>query len=236
MNTAQCIIDQFISSGQIKWVRQSGLVMLLPHGMEGMGPEHSSARPERFLQLTNGDPDVYPEIDEGFDMKQLHDTNMIIVNCTTPANYFHVLRRQCILPFRKPLIVFSPKSLLRHPDAKSDFSEMTENTTFKRILSDASRASENPEQVKRLVLCSGKVYYELNKERSIRNLDNQVAITRVEQLNPFPWDLVTEEIKKYPNADIVWSQEEHKNQGYWPHIQPHIQCILKELRKESDIG
>lgn len=199
-----------------------------------MGPEHSSARPERFLQLCSSDPDIYPEIEERFEMKQLHDTNMIVVNCTTPANYFHVLRRQCILPFRKPLIVFSPKSLLRHPEAKSSFDEMTENTTFKRIIPDATVASESPEKVKRLVLCSGKAYYELNKERSTRNLNNQVAITRVEQLNPFPWDLITDEIKKYPNADVVWSQEEHKNQGYWPFIQPHVQCILKELQKPFD--
>jgi len=235
MNTAQCIIDQFISSGQIKWVRQSGLVMLLPHGMEGMGPEHSSARPERFLQLCSSDPDVYPEIEERFEMKQLHDTNMIVVNCSTPANYFHVLRRQCILPFRKPLIVFSPKSLLRHPEAKSNFDEMVDGTTFKRIIPDATSASQNPDQVRRLVLCTGKVYYELNKERSTRNLNNQVAITRVEQLNPFPWDLITEEIKKYPNADVIWSQEEHKNQGFWPFVQPHVQCILKKLDKSVDI-
>lgn len=212
------------------------------------------------MQLCSGDPDVYPsEIDELFGIKQLHDTNMIVVNCSTPANYFHVLRRQCILPFRKPLIVFSPKSLLRHPEAKSNFDEMTENTTFKRILPDATVASQNPEQVKRLVLCTGKVFYELNKERSTRNLDGQVAITRVEQLNPFPWDLITEEINKYPNADVIWSQEEHKNQGkyflyirgftksnlavfpfvflgFWPFIQPHVQCILKELKKSADIG
>lgn len=203
-----------------------------------MGPEHSSARPERFLQLCASEPDIYPADinDERFDMKQLHDTNMIVVNCSTPANYFHVLRRQCILPFRKPLIVFSPKSLLRHPEAKSNFSEMSENTSFRRILPDETQVSENPEQVKRIVLCSGKVFYELNKERKARNLENQVAITRVEQLNPFPWDLITEEIKKYPNANIIWSQEEHKNQGYWPFIQPHIQCILKELRRTGDIG
>jgi len=238
MNTAQCIIDQFISSGQAKWVRQTGLVMLLPHGMEGMGPEHSSGRPERFLQLCNSDPDVFPSDvnDEKFEMKQLHDGNMFVVNCSTPANYFHVLRRQIVLPFRKPLIIFSPKSLLRHPEAKSNFNEMTENTKFKRILPDETVASENPEQVKRLVLCSGKVYYELNKERTTRDLNNKVAITRVEQLNPFPWDLITEEIKKYPNADVVWSQEEHKNQGFWPFIQPHVECILKQINRPSNIG
>ncbi|UYV61494.1 OGDHL [Cordylochernes scorpioides] len=129
MNTAQCIIDQFISSGQAKWVRQSGLVMLLPHGMEGMGPEHSSARAERFLQLCNEEGEEFPEIGDNFMMKQLYEANMLVVNCTTPANYFHVLRRQIVLPFRKPLIVFSPKSLLRHPEARSPFNEMMEGNT-----------------------------------------------------------------------------------------------------------
>lgn len=183
------------------------------------------------------DPDHYPENveDEKFNMIQLHDTNMIVANCSTPANYFHILRRQCVLPFRKPLIIFSPKSLLRHPEAKSNFSEMIENTTFKRIIPDETVASENPSQVKRLILCTGKVYYELNKERSTRNLSNQVVITRIEQLNPFPWDLVTEEIKKYPNADIVWSQEEHKNQAFWPFIQPHLHTILNKLNMTNKI-
>jgi 2-oxoglutarate dehydrogenase E1 component len=234
MNTTQCIIDQFISSGQAKWVRQSGLVLLLPHGMEGMGPEHSSARPERFLQLCNSDPDLLPanRFDPEFAMKQVHDGNMIVVNCTTPANYFHSLRRQIALPFRKPLIVMSPKSLLRHPDAKSNFDQMVEGTEFQRVLPDTT--VQSAQEVRRLVFCSGKVYYELNKEREARNLKETVAIARVEQLNPFPWDLIEQEIAKYPNAEIVWSQEEHKNQGYWPFVQPHVQTTLKNLGR-SDI-
>lgn len=131
-NTAQCIIDQFISSGQAKWVRQSGLVMLLPHGMEGMGPEHSSARLERFLQMSSDDPDYFPPESDEFAIRQLHDINWIVANCSTPANYFHILRRQIILPFRKPLILMTPKSLLRLPECRSNFSEMSDGTDFKR--------------------------------------------------------------------------------------------------------
>ena len=131
-NTAQCIIDQFISSGQAKWVRQSGLVMLLPHGMEGMGPEHSSARLERFLQMSSDDPDYFPPESDEFAIRQLHDINWIVANCSTPANYFHILRRQIAMPFRKPLILMTPKSLLRHPEARSSFSEMSDGTEFLR--------------------------------------------------------------------------------------------------------
>ena len=127
-NTAQCIIDQFIASGQAKWVRQSGLVMLLPHGMEGMGPEHSSARPERFLQLCADDPEYFPPEEEEFAIKQLSHIHMIVANCSTPANYFHILRRQTPLPIRKHLIVMTPKSLLRHPECRSSFDEMLPGT------------------------------------------------------------------------------------------------------------
>ncbi|XP_074595074.1 oxoglutarate dehydrogenase Nc73EF isoform X2 [Brevipalpus obovatus] len=232
-NTAQCIIDQFIASGQAKWVRQSGLTILLPHGMEGMGPEHSSARPERFLQLCNSDCDEYPkEFGEDFVNKQLHDINMIVINCSTPANYFHALRRQITLPFRKPLIVMSPKALLRHPDARSSFDDMIEGTEFQRVISEKGPAAENSERTPTLVFCTGKVYYELLKERATRNLEKDVAITRLEQLCPFPWDLVTEEIKKYPNAKLIWSQEEHKNQGGWSFFDPHVLTILEHLGEE----
>lgn len=131
-NTAQCIIDQFISSGQSKWVRQSGIVLLQPHGLEGMGPEHSSARLERFLQMSSDDPDYFPPESEDFAVRQLHDINWIVANVTTPANFFHIMRRQIALPFRKPLIIMSPKSLLRHPDARSNFDDMLEGTEFQR--------------------------------------------------------------------------------------------------------
>ncbi|XP_078522893.1 2-oxoglutarate dehydrogenase complex component E1 isoform X1 [Lissotriton helveticus] len=225
-NTAQCIIDQFICPGQAKWVRQNGIVLLLPHGMEGMGPEHSSARPERFLQMCNDDPDVFPKITEDFAVRQLYDCNWIVVNCSSPANFCHVLRRQILLPFRKPLIVFTPKSLLRHPEARSSFDEMLPGTHFKRIISDCGPASHNPESVKRLLFCTGKVYYELNKERSTREMDADVAITRLEQLSPFPFDLLEKEVQKYPNAELVWCQEEHKNQGYYDYVKPRLRTTI----------
>uniref|UniRef100_A0A667X938 2-oxoglutarate dehydrogenase complex component E1 n=1 Tax=Myripristis murdjan TaxID=586833 RepID=A0A667X938_9TELE len=187
-NTAQCIIDQFISPGQAKWVRQNGIVLLLPHGMEGMGPEHSSARPERFLQMCNDDPDVFP------------------------------------------LIVFTPKSLLRHPEAKSSFDDMLPGTHFKRIIPDDGPASASPEKVKRVIFCTGKVYYELTRERKNRGMEDAVAIVRIEQLSPFPFDLVKVETDRYANADLVWCQEEHKNQGYYDYIKPRIRTTIDRGR------
>lgn len=181
-NTAQCIIDQFISSGQAKWVRQSGLVMLLPHGMEGMGPEHSSARLERFLQMSSDDPDYFPPESDEFAIRQLHDINWIVANCSTPANYFHILRRQIILPFRKPLILMTPKSLLRLPECRSNFSEMVDGTDFKRIISDSGPASENPNKVKKLIFCTGRVYYDMVKARRDQGLESEIAISTVEQV------------------------------------------------------
>uniref|UniRef100_A0A4W6F263 2-oxoglutarate dehydrogenase complex component E1 n=1 Tax=Lates calcarifer TaxID=8187 RepID=A0A4W6F263_LATCA len=187
-NTAQCIIDQFISSGQAKWVRQNGIVLLLPHGMEGMGPEHSSARPERFLQMCNDDPDVFP------------------------------------------LIVFTPKSLLRHPEAKSSFDDMLPGTHFKRIIPDDGAAASGPEKVKRIIFCTGKIYYELTRERKNRGMDEAVAVVRIEQLSPFPFDLVKAETDRYLNADLVWCQEEHKNQGYYDYIKPRIRTTISRTR------
>uniref|UniRef100_A0A8C7N6H2 2-oxoglutarate dehydrogenase complex component E1 n=1 Tax=Oncorhynchus kisutch TaxID=8019 RepID=A0A8C7N6H2_ONCKI len=227
-NTAQCIIDQFICPGQAKWVRQNGIVLLLPHGMEGMGPEHSSARPERFLQMCNEDPDAYPVSE--FAVRQLYDCNWIIVNCSTPANYFHVLRRQILQPFRKPLIVFTPKSLLRHPDAKSNFDDMLTGTHFQRLIPDSGPVCEKPDGVKRIVFCTGKVYYELTRERKNRGMDNTVAIARIEQLSPFPFDQVKVETDRYPNADLVWCQEEHKNQGYYDYVKPRLRTTVDRTR------
>ncbi|XP_062709580.1 2-oxoglutarate dehydrogenase complex component E1 isoform X4 [Aedes albopictus] len=259
-NTAQCIIDQFISSGQSKWVRQSGLVMLLPHGMEGMGPEHSSARAERFLQMCSDDPDYFPPESEEFAIRQLHDINWIVANCSTPANYFHIMRRQIALPFRKPLVLLTPKSLLRHPEARSSFSEMTDGTEFQRIIPDASAASENPSSVKKLIFCSGRVYYDLVKARRERKLDSDIAISRLEQvmklylplcslstfstcqfllrcqISPFPYDLIKAECAKYPNAELVWAQEEHKNQGYWTYIEPRFDTAINSTRDLSYVG
>ncbi|XP_030213982.1 oxoglutarate (alpha-ketoglutarate) dehydrogenase a (lipoamide) isoform X3 [Gadus morhua] len=229
-NTAQCIIDQFICPGQAKWVRQNGIVLLLPHGMEGMGPEHSSARPERFLQMCNDDPDVMPTMKEDFAVRQLFDCNWIVVNCSNPANFFHVLRRQIHAPFRKPLIVFTPKSLLRHPDARSSFDDMLPGTEFKRLIVEEGAAAGNPQGVKRVIFCTGKVYYELVKERKARGMEDTVAIARIEQLSPFPFDLVRSEFEKYANADLVWCQEEHKNQGYYDYVKPRIRTTIERAK------
>uniref|UniRef100_A0A1B6CX51 2-oxoglutarate dehydrogenase, mitochondrial n=1 Tax=Clastoptera arizonana TaxID=38151 RepID=A0A1B6CX51_9HEMI len=229
-NTAQCIIDQFISSGQAKWVRQSGLVMLLPHGLEGMGPEHSSARLERFLQMSADDPDYFPPESEEFAVRQLHDINWIVANCSTPANFFHIIRRQIALPFRKPLVLLTPKSLLRHPEAKSSFDLMTENTQFLRVIPEEGPASQNPDGVEKLVFCSGKVFYDLRKAREDRNLTDKIAIARLEQISPFPYDLIKKECCKYRNAQLCWSQEEHKNQGAWTYVQPRFDTALNKTR------
>ncbi|NXW51851.1 OGDHL protein, partial [Nyctiprogne leucopyga] len=234
-NTAQCIIDQFISSGQAKWVRHNGIVLLLPHGMEGMGPEHSSARPERFLQMSNDDSDAYP-FSEQFEVSQLYECNWIVVNCSTPANYFHVLRRQILLPFRKPLIILTPKSLLRHPEAKSSFDEMVSGTTFQRVIPENGPAAHAPHEVKRVIFCTGKVYYDLVKERKNQDLEKQVAITRLEQISPFPFDLLKEELEKYPDADLVWCQEEHKNSGYYDYVKPRFRTIVNHTRPIWYVG
>uniref|UniRef100_A0A6M2DTF2 2-oxoglutarate dehydrogenase, mitochondrial n=1 Tax=Xenopsylla cheopis TaxID=163159 RepID=A0A6M2DTF2_XENCH len=232
-NTAQCIIDQFICSGQSKWVRQSGLVMLQPHGMEGMGPEHSSGRLERFLQLSADDPDYFPPECEEFAVRQLHDINWIVANCTTPANYFHILRRQIALPFRKPLIIMTPKSLLRHPEAKSSFDQMTENTEFIRMIPEDGPASSDPSSVKKLIFCSGKIYYDLTNARRDKKLDSSIAIARVEQISPFPYDLIKKECAKYSNATLVWAQEEQKNMGAWTYVQPRFNTCLNGGRPIS---
>uniref|UniRef100_A0A5F9D4F9 oxoglutarate dehydrogenase (succinyl-transferring) n=1 Tax=Oryctolagus cuniculus TaxID=9986 RepID=A0A5F9D4F9_RABIT len=235
-NTAQCIIDQFVSTGQAKWVRHNGIVLLLPHGMEGMGPEHSSARPERFLQMSNDDSDAYPVFSKDFEVSQLYDCNWIVANCSTPASYFHVLRRQILLPFRKPLIIFTPKSLLRHPDAKSSFDQMVSGTSFQRVIPEDGAAARAPGQVRRLIFCTGKVYYDLVKERSGRGLEEQVAITRLEQISPFPFDLIKQEAERYPGAELVWCQEEHKNMGYYDYISPRFMTILGRTRPIWYVG
>ncbi|KAJ8732629.1 hypothetical protein PYW07_015228 [Mythimna separata] len=229
-NCAQCIIDQFIASGQAKWVRQSGLVLLLPHGMEGMGPEHSSARPERFLQMCADDPDYMPPESPDYEVRQLHDCNWIVANCSNPASYFHILRRQIALPFRKPLILMTPKSLLRHPEAKSSFDDMKDGSCFKRVIPEDGPASQNPQGVRKISFCSGRVYYDLLKHRREKGLEKDIAIVRVEQISPFPYDQIKAEIEKYPNANIVWSQEEHKNSGYWQYVEPRFRTLLQNQK------
>lgn len=228
-NTAQCVIDQFISSGQSKWIRQSGLVMLLPHGYEGMGPEHSSARPERFLQMCNEDDQI--DLDKvafgpTFEAQQLHDTNWIVANCTTPANIYHLLRRQVTMPFRKPAIVMSPKSLLRHPMARSPMEDFAHGTHFQRLIPETGPAAQNPGNVQRIVFCTGKVYYDLVNARKHINKESDVALIRIEQISPFPYDLIQAECRKYPQAELYWAQEEHKNMGAWAFIQPRFNSLL----------
>eukprot|EP00051_Salpingoeca_urceolata_P027485 m.481673 g.481673 ORF g.481673 m.481673 type:complete len:1016 (-) comp22278_c0_seq1:65-3112(-) len=234
-NTAQCIIDQFISSGESKWRRQIGLTMLLPHGYEGMGPEHSSARLERFLQMCDDDEDTYPENMNHFARTQIEEANWQVVYPTTPANYFHVLRRQVHREFRKPLIVMTPKSLLRHPLARSSLDELTGDTRFKRFIpelnEDIFKEGEHAE-VRRLVLCSGKVYYDLVQERDSRGITD-VAIARVEQISPFPFDLVHMHADNFPNAEVVWCQEEPKNMGAWTYVKPRIEASLDKTTHHS---
>ncbi|MEO5808043.1 2-oxoglutarate dehydrogenase E1 component [Devosia sp.] len=222
VNGAQVVIDQFISSGERKWFRMSGLVMLLPHGYEGQGPEHSSARPERFLQLCAED-------------------NMQVANCTTPANYFHVLRRQVTRDFRKPLILMTPKSLLRHKRAVSGLAEMGADSCFHRLLWDDAESPGLPKttiklapdnEIRRVVLCSGKVYYDLLEDREKRGL-NDVYLLRIEQLYPFPAKAVLDELNRFKNAEIVWCQEEPKNMGYWAFIQPYVEWVLDQMGRTN---
>jgi len=207
-NGAQVYFDQFISSGEKKWLRFSGLVCLLPHGMEGQGPEHSSARPERFLQLFAED-------------------NIQVCNATTPANYFHMLRRQLHRDFRKPLIVMTPKSLLRHKRCVSRLDEMGPGTSFHRVMYDLP-PSEADQAIERVVMCSGKVYYDLAAAREEQGLDGKVALIRLEQLAPFPEPALTEELERYPkDARFVWCQEEPRNQGAWFFTAPRIENIME---------
>ncbi|XP_047979201.1 2-oxoglutarate dehydrogenase, mitochondrial-like [Salvia hispanica] len=238
-NGAQVIFDQFISSGEAKWLRQTGLVVLLPHGYDGQGPEHSSARLERLLQMSDEHPYVIPEMDPTL-RKQIQECNWQVVNVTTPANYFHVLRRQIHREFRKPLIVMSPKNLLRHKECKSNLSEFDDvqghpgfdkqGTRFKRLIKDQNDHSDLEEGIRRLVLCSGKIYYELDEERKKVN-GKDVAICRVEQLCPFPYDLIQRELKRYPNAEVVWCQEEPMNMGAYSHILPRLGTAMKALNR-----
>jgi len=215
-NGAQIMFDQFISSGESKWLRMSGLVCLLPHGYEGQGPEHSSARLERFLTMCGGD-------------------NWIVANCTTPANYFHILRRQLYRTFRKPLIVMTPKSLLRHKMAVSSAAEFTTGSSFHRVLWDdaqygnSATALAADDDIRRVVMCSGKVYYDLLEERDNRGIDD-VYLLRIEQFYPFPAMSMVKELERFKQAEMVWCQEEPKNQGAWSFIEPNIEWVLTRIK------
>jgi len=235
-NGSQIIIDQFLSSGEQKWYRQSGLVLLLPHGYDGQGPEHSSARLERFLQLSDSDPTKIPDMDPAT-TRQIQETNLQVVNCTTPANYYHVLRRQVHRDFRKPLVVMSPKNLLRSPAARSpltDFDDKDTSTRFQRVIPEANEkiATKDAKSIRKVVFCTGKVYYELADQRNRNNIDH-VAIVRIEQLAPFPFDLVQEQAKLYPKAKMVWCQEEPMNQGAWSFVYPHFATSFKGISSET---
>jgi len=226
VNGAQVVIDQFISSGERKWLRMSGLTMLLPHGYEGQGPEHSSARLERFLQ-------------------QCAEDNMQVANCTTPANYFHILRRQMHRPFRKPLILMTPKSLLRHKKAVSSIADMAEGSSFHRVLHDD--AQTRPEivgvklkadkDIRRVVLCSGKVYYDLldarDKKAAAGEAVDDVYFLRLEQFYPWPMKSISTELARFPNAELVWCQEEPKNMGGWTFVDPWLELTLDKLKVKS---
>ncbi len=201
-NGAQLIIDQFIISGESKWLRMSGVTILLPHGYEGQGPEHSSARIERYLQSAAED-------------------NIQVVNCTTPANYFHVLRRQMLRKFRKPLIIFTPKSLLRNKEAVSKIEDMGENQKFQKVL-----VYGGGQNIKKVVFCSGKIFYDIKEKINNKQLETTL-ILRVEQLYPFPHDLLLEELKKCKKANFFWCQEEPKNMGAWSFVQPLIIKLLE---------
>ena len=215
-NGAQIIFDQFIASGERKWLRMSGLTVLLPHGFEGQGPEHSSARIERVLQLSAED-------------------NWIVANCTTPANYFHILRRQMHREFRKPLVLFTPKSLLRHKLAVSNLEDFYSGTTFHRILwddaqkgnSDTNLLADN--KIRRVVMCSGKVYYDLLAERDKRGIDD-IYLLRLEQYYPFPALSLIKELGRFKQAEMHWCQEEPKNQGAWSFLEPNIEWVLGKIK------
>ena len=219
-NGAQVVFDQFISSGERKWLRMSGLVCLLPHGYEGQGPEHSSARLERYLQLCAED-------------------NMQVVNCTTPANFFHVLRRQLKRDFRKPLIVMTPKSMLRNKRAVSPLDAFDAGHVVPPPAvgprGDAQGREDQARQddkIRRVVLCSGKVYYDLYDEREKRGIDD-VYLLRVEQLYPFPLKALVKELSRFKKAEIVWCQEEPKNMGAWIFVEPYLEWVLGQVGGKS---
>ncbi|WP_334174625.1 2-oxoglutarate dehydrogenase E1 component [Pseudoxanthobacter sp.] len=215
-NGAQVVFDQFLSAGERKWLRMSGLVVLLPHGYEGQGPEHSSARLERYLQLCAED-------------------NMQVANCSTPANYFHILRRQIKRDFRKPLILMTPKSLLRHKRTVSTLEALGADSTFHRLLTDDAENGSGlttirlvPDaSIRRVVMCTGKVYYDLLEEREKRGVDD-VFILRAEQLYPFPAKSVAGYLQRFPNAELVWCQEEPRNMGAWTFVQPYLEWALEQ--------
>ena len=219
-NGAQVVFDQFVSGGERKWLRMSGLVCMLPHGYEGQGPEHSSARLERYLQLCAED-------------------NMQVVNCSTPANFFHVLRRQLKRAYRKPLIAMTPKSMLRNKRAVSPLYNFVKGTSFHRILIDQAESGRNEkmrltrdDKIRRVILCSGKVYWDLYDEREKRGADD-IYILRFEQLYPFPVKGLIRHLSRFKKAEVVWCQEEPKNMGAWNFVDTYIEWALGQIGGKS---
>ncbi|KAG5513327.1 hypothetical protein PMAC_001390 [Pneumocystis sp. 'macacae'] len=230
-NNAQCIIDQFIASAEVKWHQRSGIVLSLPHGYDGQGPEHSSGRIERFLQLANDDYRIFPS-KEKF-QRQYQECNIQIAYPTTPANLFHILRRQIRREFRKPLILFFSKALLRHPLARSDLSEFSGDSHFQTILNDHAHKNgvlKSHELCNKLILCTGQIYVSLYKEREEREI-NDTAIVRCEQIHPFDFQGLKECLDSYPNLkEIVWCQEEPLNAGSWQYVQPRLETVLNKTQ------
>ena len=213
-NGAQTIIDQFITTGERKWLRMSGLTLLLPHGHEGQGPEHTSSRLERFLQMCAED-------------------NIQVANCTSPANYFHILRRQMMRDFRKPLILMTPKSTLRHKGNTSSIEEFVNGSTFHRVLRKPL-SGEEKNKINRVVLCSGKIYFELQDHIDALKLDN-IHIIRLEQLYPFPYEALEEELIDFQNCEMIWCQEEPKNMGAWQFVQERVLSVVQKVTGKNEL-
>lgn len=207
-NNAQTIIDQFITTGERKWLRMSGLTLLLPHGHEGQGPEHTSGRLERFLQMCAED-------------------NIQVVNCTSPANYFHVLRRQLHRDFRKPLIIMTPKSTLRHKKNKSNIDQFTNGSSFHRILNE-QLSNKQKKKINRVILCSGKIYFEIHDQIEKMGIDN-VTILRLDQIYPFPYEVLKEELEDYKECEIYWVQEEPFNMGAYFFVKHRVESVLSSI-------
>ena len=229
-NGAQIMIDQYLASGESKWNYQCGLFLLLPHGYDGMGPEHSSCRIERFLQLVDQDPDVIPK-----EETIIQDHNMAVCNVTTAANYFHLIRKAIHRDFRKPTVLASPKAILRSEDASSPIADFTDVSGFLPVIQDVRPADSAPadDDISRLVFCSGQVYYDLAKERESRGADN-VAIVRVEQIAPFPTHEIISQMEKYPNAEVVWAQEEPKNAGPYSFVRQMLSTAKRVLNRPGE--
>ena len=222
------MIDQFVTSAESKWNVKSGLVMLLPHGYDGAGPEHSSSRIERFLQLN--DADDMPPTDDMTEARIVEGMNFSLCYCTTAAQYFHLLRRQIRRPFRKPLVVPVSKKLLKFRGAGSKIEEFEVGLRFQRVICEPAKDLVPDNQVKKVLLCSGQVYYDLETERTKRGIKD-IAIVRLEQLAPFPFRYHEPSLERFSNAKVEWVQEEPKNQGAWSFVEPRLRNLLKKMGK-----